>query len=61
MLKKLKEAIVRCSEYQAAFRELDEGLKFDHANYICVWEVQVDAWETDTSKKNPYERQIESK
>ncbi|KAI9568358.1 hypothetical protein HD554DRAFT_2205055 [Boletus coccyginus] len=60
MLKALKEAISRCTEYQVALSQLKKGLAQDHSEELVHWRVQVETWEKDPSNTNPYERGVES-
>ncbi|KAF8834341.1 hypothetical protein BDN67DRAFT_1048589 [Paxillus ammoniavirescens] len=55
MLNKLKDAIPKHGEHGSALLELEEGLAADHAGDLVAWKAQVEAWERDSSKPNPYE------
>ncbi|KIJ12364.1 hypothetical protein PAXINDRAFT_163929 [Paxillus involutus ATCC 200175] len=56
MLEKLKDAIPKRADHAVALEELTAGLVEDHSDDLERWKKQVEDWERDSSKQNPYER-----
>ncbi|KIK74769.1 hypothetical protein PAXRUDRAFT_19552 [Paxillus rubicundulus Ve08.2h10] len=56
MLEKLKDAIPKHADHAVALKELMAGLVEDHGDDLERWKKQVEDWERDSSKQNPYER-----
>ncbi|KAG2139344.1 hypothetical protein DEU56DRAFT_755645 [Suillus clintonianus] len=59
MLRKMKDALPKLSEYEAALDDLEEGLKEEYSEALSRWKEEVEAWECDPSQLNPYERSVE--
>ncbi|KIK37440.1 hypothetical protein CY34DRAFT_15707 [Suillus luteus UH-Slu-Lm8-n1] len=54
--RKLKEAVPKCVDHQAALKDLEEGFKVEYGDVLEQWRLQVEAWENDQSQLNPFER-----
>lgn len=60
LLNKLKVAILKGKELQDALEELEEGLKFSKSEELTKWRSQVEEWEEDYTRVNPYKGQDSS-
>jgi len=52
---KVKEAIPKHNEHQADFEELTWLLELKFPKQLSLWKQQVEEWESDWSKPNPFE------
>ena len=59
-MNKLKVAILKGKELQDALEELEEGLKFSKSEELTKWRSQVEEWEKDYTRVNPYKGQDSS-
>ena len=51
----MKEAIPECNEHQVDFEELTRSLELKFPEQLSLWKQQVEEWESDRSKPNPFE------
>ncbi|KAG1792555.1 hypothetical protein EV424DRAFT_1475756 [Suillus variegatus] len=56
MQRKLKEALPQREDHRAALDDLEEGLKEEYGEVLGQWRSQVEGWEDDQSRLNPFER-----
>ncbi|KAI6041640.1 hypothetical protein EDC04DRAFT_2867093 [Pisolithus marmoratus] len=49
------EAIPECNEHRADFEELTRLLELKFPDQLALWKQQVEEWENDPSKPNPFE------
>ena len=55
ILKKVKEAIPECNDHQQDFEELTQSLMLKFLAQLTSWKQQVEEWEGDSTKPNPFE------
>jgi len=55
IFQKVKEAIPECNEHQVDFEELPRSLELKFPEQLSLWKQQVEEWESDRSKPNPFE------
>ncbi|KAI6009436.1 hypothetical protein F5J12DRAFT_905029 [Pisolithus orientalis] len=55
LLRKVKEAIPECNDHQRDFEELTWSLKLKFPEQLTLWKQQVEDWEADSTKPNPFE------
>lgn len=55
ILQKIKEAIPEHNEHQADLEELTQSLELKFPEQLALWKQQVEEWESDPSKPNPFE------
>jgi hypothetical protein len=60
MLNKLKDALLERQDHHEALDDLEEGLRGEYSAALAQWREQVEAWECDPAKPNPFERRVES-
>ncbi|KAG2743102.1 hypothetical protein P692DRAFT_201841926 [Suillus brevipes Sb2] len=48
------------SDHHEAFDDLEEGLRGEYSAALAQWREQVEAWECDPAKPNPFERRVET-
>jgi hypothetical protein len=56
MQRKLKEALPQCEDHRAALDDLEQGLKDEYGEILEEWRSQVEGWEDDQSRLNPFKR-----
>lgn len=57
LLRKLKTAITKRAEHRDALEQLEKGLLSSKPHALMEWRTQVEDWEKDRTKVNPYERE----
>ncbi|KAI5999770.1 hypothetical protein F5J12DRAFT_906675 [Pisolithus orientalis] len=55
LLRKVKEAIPEHNDHQCDFEELTWLLKLKFPEQLALWKQQVEDWEADLTKPNPFE------
>jgi hypothetical protein len=60
MLRKIKDALPEQQNHREALDDLEEGLRGEYSAALTQWRGQVEAWECDPSKPNPFERKAHS-
>ncbi|KIM62429.1 hypothetical protein SCLCIDRAFT_24966 [Scleroderma citrinum Foug A] len=55
ILKKIKEAIPEHNDHQQDFEELTRSLMLKFPLQLALWKQQVEEWESDSTKPNPFE------
>ncbi|KAF8425786.1 hypothetical protein L210DRAFT_3615051 [Boletus edulis BED1] len=55
ILLKLKEAVPEQSEHQDDLREFEASLSEQYGTQLTKWKQDIEAWENDMSKPNPFE------
>ncbi|KAI6003269.1 hypothetical protein F5J12DRAFT_783695 [Pisolithus orientalis] len=55
LLRKVKEAIPECNDHQCDFEELTWLLKLKFPEQLALWKQQVEDWEANSTKPNPFE------
>ncbi|KAF8449520.1 hypothetical protein L210DRAFT_3641113 [Boletus edulis BED1] len=55
LLSKLKEAVPERNEHQEDLREFESSLVQQYKEQLVKWKEDVEAWEADMSKPNPFE------
>ncbi|KAG2340636.1 hypothetical protein BDR05DRAFT_1032843 [Suillus weaverae] len=60
MLRKMKDALPEQQNHHEALDDLEEGLRGEYSAALAQWREQVEAWECDPSKPNPFERKAET-
>ena len=55
ILRKIKEAIPERNEHQGDFEELTQSLEHKFPEQLVKWKRQVEEWEADSTKPNPFE------
>ncbi|KAG1747926.1 uncharacterized protein EDB91DRAFT_1235827 [Suillus paluster] len=60
MLNKLKDALPEQQDHHKALDDLEEGLRGEYSAALAQWREQVEAWECDPAKPNPFERRVET-
>ncbi|KAF8449453.1 hypothetical protein L210DRAFT_3609687 [Boletus edulis BED1] len=55
LLSKLKEAVPERNEHQEDLREFESSLAQQYKEQLAKWKEDVEAWEADMSKPNPFE------
>ncbi|KAI5992012.1 hypothetical protein F5J12DRAFT_907442 [Pisolithus orientalis] len=55
LLRKVKEAIPEHNDHQHDFEELTQSLKLKFPEQLALWKQQVEDWEADSTKPNPFE------
>ncbi|OJA19377.1 hypothetical protein AZE42_13202 [Rhizopogon vesiculosus] len=55
MLRKVKEALPECRVHQEDLRELESVIILEEPSSLAEWKIQLEEWEQDRSKPNPYE------
>jgi hypothetical protein len=54
ILRKVKEAIPECNDHQQDFKELTWSLALKFPEQLTLWKQQVEEWESDLTKPNPF-------
>jgi hypothetical protein len=54
MLHKMKDALPEWQDHQEALDNLEEGLRGEYSAALTQWREQVEAWECDPAKSNPF-------
>ncbi|KAG1830663.1 hypothetical protein EV424DRAFT_1470336 [Suillus variegatus] len=60
MLQKMKDALPERQDHHEALDDLEEGLRGEYSAALTQWREQVEAWERDPAKPNPFERRAET-
>ncbi|KAG1785020.1 uncharacterized protein HD556DRAFT_1435293 [Suillus plorans] len=60
MLHKMKDALPERQDHHEALDDLEEGLRGEYSAALAQWREQVEAWERDPAKPNPFERRAET-
>ena len=55
ILRRIKEAIPKCNDHLQDFEELTRSLGDKFPNQVVMWKWQVEEWENDSMKPNPFE------
>jgi len=55
ILRKIKEAVPEGNDHRIDFEELSRSLKQKFPEQVALWMQQVEAWEADSSRPNPFE------
>lgn len=55
ILQRVKEAIPERNEHRADFEDLTRSLELKFPEQLSLWKRQVEEWESDPSKPNPFE------
>ncbi|KAG6371368.1 hypothetical protein JVT61DRAFT_9576 [Boletus reticuloceps] len=58
ILCKIQEAIPEQNEHRGDFAELTESLSSKYPDLVSSWEQQVQEWEYDMTKPNPFEVKV---
>ena len=61
ILKKIREAVSERNEHQGDFEELTRSLELKFPEQLVLWKQQVEDWEADSTKYNPFEVKSDSK
>ena len=61
ILRKIREAVPECNEHQGDFEELTRLLKLKFPEQLTLWKQQVEDWEADSTKYNPFEVKSDGK
>ncbi|KAG2103729.1 uncharacterized protein F5147DRAFT_746669 [Suillus discolor] len=59
MLHKMKDALPERQDHHEALDDLEEGLRGEYSASLTQWREQVEAWERDPAKPNPFKRRAE--
>lgn len=51
------DAATHMAEYRIAHQQLESTL-IDHPDVLKEWTEEIEAWENDPSKSNPFEREV---
>ncbi|KAG2056724.1 hypothetical protein BDR06DRAFT_981166 [Suillus hirtellus] len=62
MLNKLKEAVKATQEHKLAFEELENSITESDlgVSSLATWKAEIEAWETDHTKPNPFEHPVDT-
>ncbi|KAG2052390.1 hypothetical protein BDR06DRAFT_983220 [Suillus hirtellus] len=62
MSNKLKEAVKATQEHKLAFEELENSITESDlgVSSLATWKAEIEAWETDHTKPNPFEHQVDT-
>ena len=55
LLQKLLEAVSECNEHQEDLREFEKSLSDQYGSQLSQWKRDVEEWENNMSKPNPFE------
>ncbi|KAI6156579.1 hypothetical protein BKA82DRAFT_4325506 [Pisolithus tinctorius] len=55
LLRKVKEAVPEHNDHQRDFEELTQSLKLKFPEQLALWKQQIEDWEADSTKPNPFE------
>ena len=61
ILKKIREAVSERDEHQGDFEELTRSLELKFPEQLVLWKQQVEDWEADSTKYNPFEVKSDGK
>ncbi|KAG2105020.1 uncharacterized protein F5147DRAFT_775339 [Suillus discolor] len=62
MSNKLKEAVKATQEHKLAFEELENSITESDlgVSSLATWKAEIEAWETDHTKPNPFEHRVDT-
>jgi hypothetical protein len=60
MLRKVKDALPEREARQDDLRELESVIMLEEPSSLAEWKIQLEEWEQDRSKPNPYEAKTDS-